>query len=101
MTGDPSTREPVPTTSAGIPDSFEALRTAQPFDPGLYCRWKGALSAGDSPSSIERKKRHMSRLTVVVGHSGMYAMSLAGERTETELREKMVSSSSLAFVAWL
>ena len=43
----------------------------------------------------------MSRLTVVVGHSGMYAMSLGGERTETELREKMVSSSSLAFVAWL
>lgn len=63
-----------------------------------FCRWKGAQSAEDSPISIERKKRHMSRLTVGVGHSGMYAVSLDGEWTETELRGEMAGDGEFLVV---
>ena len=60
----------------------------------------GARSAKDSPSSIERKTRLMSRLMVGVAALGlgMYAASLGGEWTEAELKEKkMVNSPLLMF----
>ena len=50
----------------------------------------GARSAKDSPSSIERKTRFMSSLMVGVAALGlgMYAVTLGGEWTEAELKEK-------------
>ena len=59
----------------------------------------GARSAKDSPSSIERKTRFMSSLMVGVAALGlgMYAISLGGEWTEAELKEKrMVRFRSIA-----
>ena len=61
----------------------------------------GARSAKDSPSSIERKTRLMSTLMVGVAALGlgMYAVTLGGEWTEAELKEKkMVSSLRWRFV---
>jgi import inner membrane translocase subunit TIM50 len=61
----------------------------------------GARSAKDSPSSIERKTRHMSKLMIGIAALGLgvYAASLGGEWTEAELKEKrMVSSTFIGII---
>jgi mitochondrial import inner membrane translocase subunit TIM50 len=57
----------------------------------------GARSAKDSPSSIERKTRFMSSLMVGAAALGLglYAVSLSGEWTEAELKEKRMVGPTL------
>ena len=101
-----STSEPAPVAPGEVSDSklseLPSLSTLDftAADDAPRSERTGARSARDSPSSIERKTRLMSRLMIgaaVLG-LGMYATSLGGEWTEAELKEKkMVSSPSLAF----
>jgi len=103
LNADSPTPEPAPATPSEVSDTkvselpslstldFTAADEAPPSER------TGARSAKDSPSSIERKTRVMSRLMagVAVLGLGMYAASLSGEWTEAELKEKkMVSSPS-------
>ena len=60
----------------------------------------GARSAKHSPTSIERRTRFMSSLMIAAAALGLgvYTVSLGGEWTEAELKEKrMVSSVLLEF----
>jgi len=103
---DSSTPEPAPPTPGGVSDpnlsELPSLSTLDftAADEAPRSERTGARSAKDSPSSIERKTRLMSRLMVGAAALGlgMYATSLGGEWTEAELKEKrMVSSTLLAF----
>ena len=101
LNADSPTPEPAPTTPSEVSDpklaELPSLSTLDftAADEQQRSERTGARSAKDSPSSIERKTRLMSRLMtgVAVLGLGMYAASLGGEWTEAELKEKKMVSS--------
>lgn len=98
LNADPSASEPAALGEASDPKPSElpSLSTLDftAADETSRSERTGARSAKDSPSSIERKTRLMSNLMVGVAALGlgMYAVSLGGEWTEEELKEKKMAS---------
>ena len=105
LNADPSAPERAPATPGEIPDpklsELPSLSTLDftAADETPRSERTGARSAKDSPSSIERKTRLMSKLMIGVAALGLgaYAASLSGEWTEEELKEKKMVCSTLAF----
>ncbi|KAF9783789.1 HAD-like protein [Thelephora terrestris] len=105
---DPSAPEQAPAAPGDISDSklsdLPSLSTLDftAADETPRSERTGARSAKDSPSSIERKTRHMSKLMIGIAALGLgvYAASLGGEWTEAELKEKRMTLETAPSTRW-